>query len=145
MSGLGFDDAAPGVISAKTHAYIDYVHAATNILVGFLLRNKNKAASNAAFALGASVLVNSLNTDYPLGVFRLYSFKVHGMQDYGVAAASAAIPAMCGFASEPEAIYFYVQGAAETTIAALTNYDDKTGAEHAHGDAVQPFTQSRAA
>lgn len=145
MSGLGFDDAAPGVISSTTHAYIDYVHAATNILAGFLFRRKNKAASNAAFALGVSVLVNSLNTDYPLGVFRLYSFKVHGWQDYGVAAASAAIPALCGFASEPESIYFYAQGAAESTIAALTNYDDRTGEKKSHSVLPEPFTSSRAA
>ncbi len=145
MSGLGFDDEVPGVISATTHAYIDYVHAATNFLVGFLFRNKNKAASNAAYALGASVLINTLNTDYPLGVFRLYSFRVHGVQDYGVAAASAAIPALFGFAGEPEAIYFYVQGAAESTIAALTNYDDNTGEKKSHSVLPEPSSSSRAA
>lgn len=30
MAGLGFDNAMPTVISAKTHSVIDYVHVATN-------------------------------------------------------------------------------------------------------------------
>jgi hypothetical protein len=145
MSGLGFDDEVPGVISATTHAYIDYVHAATNFLFGFLFRNSNKAASNAAFAIGASVLINTLNTDYPLGIFRLYSFRVHGVQDYSVAAASGLIPALCGFAGEKEAIYFYAQAAAESTIAALTDYNDSTGEQKSHTVLPEPFSSSRAA
>ena len=44
----------PKVISAKTHGVIDYVHAGTNLVVGGLLRRRNRRASNAAFALGAS-------------------------------------------------------------------------------------------
>ena len=76
MAGLAFDDKMPRVISAKTHAVIDYIHAATNIAAGFAFRKRSRKASNAAFMLGAGVLANALMTDYPLGVFRLYSFKV---------------------------------------------------------------------
>jgi hypothetical protein len=130
MAGLGFDDALPRVIDAKTHAIIDYIHAGTNFLAGVLFRrNGNTRASNAAFALAASVLFNALMTDYPLGVFRVYSFKVHGIQDYGVAAASAAMPALLGIHDTPEAKYFYAQGAGETAIAGISDYSDQRGSE----------------
>jgi len=128
MAGLIIDDRMPRVISAKTHGVIDYIHAATNIIAGFAFRKRNKKASNAAFALGASVLANALMTDYPLGVFRLYSFKVHGILDYGVAATSTALPEMLRLRNNSApAQYFYGQGAGETVIAGISDYDDKTG------------------
>src|ERR1700741_4553291 len=77
----------PKVISARTHAVIDYLHAGTNFVAAALLWKRNRRAAVGALALGAGVLGNALMTDYPLGVFRLYSFKVHGLLDYGVAAA----------------------------------------------------------
>ena len=126
MAGLGFDDEAPGIINAKTHSVIDYVHVATNFAVAALLWNRNRKAAYAAAGLGAVVLGNTLMTDYPLGVFRLWSFKVHGIQDYTGAAASAALPGLLGFAGEPEAWFFHLQGAAETAIAALSDYSDET-------------------
>jgi hypothetical protein len=131
MAGLGFDDGMPRVIPAKTHAVIDYVHVATNFVAALLFRRRrNRAASNAALVLGAAVLGNALMTDYELGVFRLYSFKVHGMLDYGVAAASAAIPALLDIADTPEAAYFFAQGAGEGVIAGISDYSDNSGAEH---------------
>jgi hypothetical protein len=130
MSGLGFDNEVPGLIPAKTHAVIDYVHVATNLVAAALLGRKNRAAGWAAFGLGMGVLANSLLTDYPGGVFRAYSFRVHGMLDYGTAAASSVLPALLGFPGEAESTYFYIQGAGETGIAALTDYDDNTGAQN---------------
>ena len=126
MAGLRFDDAVPGVISAKTHSVIDYVHVATNFTVAALLWKKNRAAAWAAAGLGTGVLFNALMTNYPLGVFRVWSFKVHGAQDYGAAAASAALPTLLGFADEPEAWFFHLQGVSELGIAATSDYADRT-------------------
>ena len=92
----GIVNGGPKVISARTHAVIDYIHAGTNFVAGALFWKRNKGAAIGAFALGAGVLANALMTDYPLGVFRLYSFKVHGLLDYGVAAASGFMPEMTG-------------------------------------------------
>ena len=132
MAGLVIDRAMPKVISAKTHGIIDYVHAGTNFLVGSLfLRRGNKGAAIGAFALGASVLANALMTDYPLGVFRLYSFKKHGLLDYGVAGASAAMPKMIGGEDSAANTFFRVQGTGEALIAGLTNYADKSGSRRA--------------
>jgi hypothetical protein len=132
MAGLGVDDALPRVISSKTHAVIDYIHAGTNFIVGAIFRKNNRRASNAAFALGAGVLANALMTDYELGVFRLYSFKVHGILDYGVAATSAAMPVLLGIQDTGAADFFFAQGGGETVIAGISDYDDNSGAKREH-------------
>ena len=129
MAGLGFDDKMPRLVSAKTHAVIDYLHVATNFVAAAMFFRKNKPAGIGAAILGASVLANALMTDYELGVFRLYSFKVHGMLDYGVAATSALIPTLFGITDTPEAKFFHIQGGAETLAAGVSNYDDDSGAE----------------
>lgn len=128
MAGLKFDDFFPRVISSRSHGIIDYIHAGTNLLAAALFARNNKRAAGAAFALGASVLANALMTDYELGVFRLYNFKVHGALDYGVAGASALMPKLLQLEGSPEAKYFYIQGAGETAIAGMTDYDDRSGA-----------------
>lgn len=145
MAGLKFDDAFPKVISAKTHSILDYIHAGTNFAVAALFRRRNRRASNAAFALGASVLANALMTDYPLGVFRLYSFKTHGILDYGVAAASAALPSLLGIEDTSEAGYFHAQGAGETLIAGLSDYSDTSGSRRHRRQVRQLFQRRRAA
>lgn len=118
----------PKVISPRTHGVIDYAHAGTNFLAAALLRRSNRRASNAAFALGASILANALMTDYPLGIFRRYSFRVHGALDYGIAAASASMPKLVGFDDQPEARFFKWQGTGESVVAAMTDYNDIRGA-----------------
>ena len=118
----------PKVISPKTHAVIDYVHAGTNFVAGALLRRRSPRASNAAFALGAGILLNALMTDYPLGVFRRYSFRVHGGLDYGLAAASASMPKLLAIEDRPEARFFRWQGTGEGVVAAMTDYGDTAGA-----------------
>jgi len=129
MAGLKFDDSMPRVLSSKTHSIIDYIHVATNLVAGVLFWKRNKRAAAGAFMLGGTVLANSLMTDYELGVFRLYSFKVHGILDYAAAASSAAMPSMLGFTDSKEATYFYAQGGGESLIAGISDYDDNSGAE----------------
>lgn len=124
---------APKVISPRTHGIIDYANAGANILAGILFRRAGKPrSSNAAFALGAGILANSLMTDYPLGVFRRYSFRVHGALDYGISAASAAMPKLLGIEDEPEERFFSWQGTAEGIVAAMSDYTDTTGARRRH-------------
>src|SRR5579859_7370610 len=128
MPRLLMDLLLPKVISPKAHGIIDYVHAGMNLTAGALLRHRNRRASNAAYALGASIFANALMTDYPLGVFRRYSFRVHGALDYGIAAVSASMPKLLGIEDQPEAHFFKWQGRGESVIAALTNYNDTRGA-----------------
>jgi hypothetical protein len=68
-------------------------------------------------------------TDYELGVFRKWNFRVHGALDYGVAATSAMLPALLRLEEDSaEARYFYAQGAGETVIAGISDYEDESGA-----------------
>ena len=129
MSGLKFDKKMPKVISAKKHAIIDYVHVATNMVVAAMFYRRNKRAGLGAFFLAGSVLANALMTDYEYGVFRLYSFKVHGLLDYGVAAASAVMPEILDLSHTSEGRFFQLQGAGESLIAGITDYDDDSGAQ----------------
>jgi hypothetical protein len=118
---------APKVISPKAHGIIDYIDAGTSFVAGAILRRRNPRASSAAIALGASILANALMTDYPLGVFRRYSFRVHGALDYGIAAASTSMPRLLGIKGEPEARFFKWQGTGEGVISAMTDYSDARG------------------
>src|SRR5438270_5753504 len=128
MSGLGFDDFVPPVISSKTHAIIDYIHAATNFAAALMFYKRGDSrAGHAATALGASVLTNALMTDYEYGVFRVWSFKTHGILDYGVAAASAAFPKLLDIDEAPDSAFFYTQGEGETLIAGISDYNDNSG------------------
>ncbi|HZR55862.1 MAG TPA: hypothetical protein VFA74_03240 [Terriglobales bacterium] len=130
MAGLFVDNFFPRLVSAKTHGIIDYIHASTNFVAAAIFRGTDKRGSNAALALGVSVLANALMTDYPLGVFRVYSFKTHGILDYGVAAASAAFPTLLGIKSSSQRKYFHMQGAGETLIAGVSDYSDNSGKRH---------------
>src|SRR3954465_5310211 len=128
MSGLKFDDFVPGVISQKTHSVIDYIHAGTNFVAAAIFYKRgNSRAGHAAAALGAGVLMNALMTDYEYGVFRKWSFKTHGILDYGVAATSAMLPKLLDLDEAEDAAYFYAQGGGETLIAGISDYNDDSG------------------
>ena len=130
MAGLGFDNFFPRVISSKTHGIIDYIHAGVNFAAGAMfLKRGSKGAAIGAFALGGNVLMNALMTDYEYGVFRKWDFKVHGLLDYGVAAASSVMAPALGAGDTAAKSFFYGQGVAETMTAGLTDYDDDSGAE----------------
>lgn len=140
MAGLVIDRKMPKVISAKTHGIIDYIHAGTNFLAGAMFfRSGNKGAGIGAMALGAGILANALMTDYPLGVFRLYSFEKHGFLDYGVAGASAMMPKLVGSRDSAASTFFHVEGSGEAVIAGLTNYKDKSGSRRARRGAMKVF------
>ncbi len=95
----------PKVIGPKTHGMIDYGHAAFFFGVALLCRRSNKPAALAALGTGALVLVQSLLTDYLLGVKPVISFETHGKMDAAFASASWAIPRTLGFNGTPAAKY----------------------------------------
>jgi hypothetical protein len=69
-------------------------------------------------------------TDYPGGIWRVISFKGHGVafKGHGVADAMQAAlaglgPALFGFANDPEARFFYGQAASEVGVIATTDWN----------------------
>jgi len=89
--------------------------------------------------------MNTLMTDDEYGVFRAWSFKTHGILDYGVAATTTAFPKILDIEGTPEATYFYAQGGGETAIAGMSDYNDNSGSRHQLGSANQRYRGRRAA
>lgn len=110
-------------ISPTMHGVIDYAHAAFFLATGLLLWKRNKRASVAALGTGGFILVQSLLTDYPLGVTPAISFELHGQMDKGFAALSPVIPKLAGFDDTREANIFRINGLAEAGVVAMTDFD----------------------
>ncbi|MBV8051846.1 MAG: hypothetical protein JOZ80_11695 [Acidobacteriaceae bacterium] len=131
-----FRDIFPNIIPAKAHSVIDYAHVGGNLVAAAIMRKNNPAAANAAIGLAVAGLLNAVLTEYPFGLFRLYSFRAHGVVDYGIVAATEMIPKMFKFADEREARYFRVLAAGELLIVELSDYGDVSGsvrARNQHG------------
>ena len=113
----------PAVISPAQHAVLDYGVAATFIGVGLALADRHRPAATLAFLNGAMVLGMSMLTDYPGGLYRKLSFKGHRTGDIMQAALAALGPVLFGFATEPEAKYFYGQALSEAGVIAATDWN----------------------
>ena len=113
----------PAVISPAQHAVLDYGVAATFIGMGLALADRHRPAATLAFLNGAMVLGMSMLTDYPGGLYRKLSFKGHRTGDIVQAALAAVGPALFGFATEPEAKYFYGQALSEAGVIAATDWN----------------------
>lgn len=112
----------PKPITPGVHAILDYGVAATYLTVGMRLMSRHRTAAALAFVNGALVLGLSMLTDYPGGVWRVISFKSHGVADAMQAGLAAAGPALLGFAGDPEATFFYGQAASEVGVIAATDW-----------------------
>jgi hypothetical protein len=100
--------------------------------MAFLCRKSNRPAALAALITGSFVLVESLMTDYPLGVFRVLPFRTHGRMDAGFAASSPVMPRVFGFSGTPAARVFQGNGIVEAAVVGLTDFSS----EHARAEAA---------
>lgn len=117
--------ASLNLIDSKTHGIVDYCHAAFFFTVGFICLRSNKRAAAASLATGSFVLVQSLLTDYPVGVNRVLPFATHGSIDAIFAASSWLVPHLFGFAGTAPAHIFDGNSIVEATAVALTDWDSK--------------------
>jgi len=117
--------AVPKVFGPRGHAIMDYVTAGTFLAAGVGLRRRNHPAANCAFANGAAILGMSMLTDYPGGLWRVISFRTHGVLDALQAAMVAVSPALLGFAREPEGQFFHGQAALEAGVIAATDFSGR--------------------
>jgi hypothetical protein len=116
-------EGVPKFIDARGHAVLDYLTAGTFFALGFSMLGRHSRAAGLAFANGASVLLVSLMTDYPGGLFRTMSFRTHRTMDIIQAGMAAAGPAVLGFAGDPEAQAFHGQALLESGVIAATDWD----------------------
>jgi hypothetical protein len=120
---MKFPENIPKIFDAKGHAVMDYVTAGMFFALGFAFRGRHDRASTLAFVNGASVLMLSMLTDYPGGIWRTLSFKTHRTVDMLQAGMSALGPTLLGFAGDPEAQAFHGQALLESGVIAATDWD----------------------
>jgi hypothetical protein len=110
----------PKVISPRGHAIADYLVAGSFFVFGALVWGRNKRAAIAAFGSGALATANSMLTDYPGGVAKLFDFETHCQNDMALAGLTAMKPTLLFFRDEPEAWFFRGQAVLETAIVGMT-------------------------
>ena len=119
----GLTENVPKPITPGVHAVLDYGVASTYLAMGTQLAKRHPRAAALAFLNGALVLGLSMLTDYPGGVWRVISFKSHGVADAMQAGLAGFGPVLFGFAGDPEAAYFYGQAASEVGVIATTDWN----------------------
>jgi hypothetical protein len=115
--------AARKAISPGQHAVLDYGVASFYLGLAAKYRDQHRAASGLALTNGLMVLGLAMMTDYPGGVFRTLSFKMHRTMDWIQAGVAGFGPVLLGFAGDPEARPFYSQAMSEVGVIAATDWD----------------------
>jgi hypothetical protein len=118
-------------LDARTHGLIDYCHVTVFLGMALLCRKSNPRAAAAALLTSSFVLAESLLTDYPLGVAKVFSFTTHGRIDAALAASSPLIPRLLGFSHTPAAKVFQAKSLIACSVVGLTDFDSRRAREEA--------------
>jgi hypothetical protein len=120
------------VLSARIHGYLDFVLIAI-LVIGPFAVGLGGTPALIAWLLAAAHLIVTLATRFPMGVWRVIPFVVHGLIELAVAAFFAALPFTAGYSPGSPARRFYVTMAALVfLIWVLTDYRrEESGLESA--------------
>lgn len=119
----------PKVIDARKHGIIDYCHAAFFLGMAYMCRKSEPRAALAALFTGSFVLVQSLLTDYPLGVKKVIPFRVHGQMETAFAASSFMVPKVFGFSDSSAASVFRANSFVEGAVVGATDFNSERARE----------------
>jgi hypothetical protein len=110
-------------LPAWFHAIADYAVGVLLIVVA-LADNGSDGAKATGVVVGAVVLLVSMATRYPLGVFKVLPFTIHSAGDYLAAALLIAAPFALNFADAESgmAAFYVVMGVAVLAVSLVTNY-----------------------
>ncbi|HZP30078.1 MAG TPA: hypothetical protein VFC99_14070 [Acidimicrobiia bacterium] len=124
-------------LPAWFHAIADYAVGALLIVVPIVAGGSDEAVATG-IVVGAVVLLVSMATRYPLGVFKVLPFTVHSAGDYLAAALLIAAPFALSFdGSDSGLSAFYVAaGLAVLAVSLVTNYQYSPKRNLAHGSTV---------
>ena len=111
------------LLPAWFHAVADYAVGLGLIIIAIAVGGSGKAVA-AGVVVGATVLVVSMFTRYPLGVAKVLPFTVHSAGDYLAATLLVVSPFALSFdGSESGLTVFYiVAGLAVLAVSLITNY-----------------------
>ena len=110
-------------LPAWFHAIADYAVGALLIVVA-VAAGGSKGAVGTGIVVGATVLLVSMLTRYPLGVVKVLPFPVHSGGDYLAAALLLTAPWVLNFSSGDAGltVFYVVAGAAVLLVSLITNY-----------------------
>jgi len=117
----------PKVASPQTHSMLDYAMASVFFVAGGWFWKRNRRASVAAFANGGVIAAVALATNYPGGVRKKISYRMHGGIESVLPAVTASLPSIGGFSEKKEAQFFSIMAIATVAVAALTKFEQNKG------------------
>jgi hypothetical protein len=105
------------------HAVADYAVGAGLIIIALAVGGSGKAVA-AGVVVGATVLLVSMLTKYPLGVAKVLPFTVHSAGDYLAAALLLVAPFALNFHNSDTGLtaVYIVAGIAVLGVSLITNY-----------------------
>lgn len=125
-------------LNPKVHGYLDYAVILLLFIAPSLFNFVGEAAT-VSYVLGVVYLGMVLATAYPLGIFKLIPFTVHGAVELILSPLLIAMPWLAGFSYDSSARYFYVAaGIALFFVWLVTDYKaadityGKRGADMGH-------------
>jgi len=124
------------VLPAWLHAIADYAVGAVLILAALIVGG-SAGAVGTGVVVGATVLVVSMITRYPLGVIKILPFQVHSAGDYLAAVLLLAAPFALHFRHSDSglAALYVVAGIAVLAVSMITNYQYRPSTDAASGSA----------
>ncbi|MDQ1434777.1 MAG: hypothetical protein QOF59_1593, partial [Actinomycetota bacterium] len=111
------------LLPAWLHAIADYAVGAGLIIIALAVGGSGKAVA-AGVVVGATVLLVSMLTKYPLGVAKVLPFTVHSAGDYLAAALLLVAPFALNFRSSDTGLtaVYIIAGIAVLGVSLITNY-----------------------
>jgi hypothetical protein len=111
------------LLPAWLHAVADYAVGLSLIVVAVVAGGEGKAVAPGV-VVGAVVLIVSMLTRYPLGVFKVLPFTVHSAGDYLAAALLIVSPFALDFHNTATGLtaFYIVAGIAVLAVSMITNY-----------------------
>jgi hypothetical protein len=111
------------LLPAWFHALADYAVGGLLIVVAIAVGG-SAGAIGTGIVVGATILVVSMLTRYPLGVVKVLPFPVHSGGDYLAAALLLVAPWALNFSSGDTGLtaFYVAAGAAVLLVSLVTNY-----------------------
>ena len=111
------------LLPAWLHAVADYAVGLGLIIIAIAVGGSGKAVA-AGVVVGATVLIVSMFTRYPLGVAKVLPFTVHSAGDYLAAALLVLSPWVLNFHDTDGGLtaVYVIAGIAVLAVSLVTNY-----------------------
>jgi hypothetical protein len=111
------------LLPAGLHAVADYAVGSALIIIALVVGGSSGAVATGV-VVGATVLLVSLITNYPLGAVKILPFQVHSAGDYLAAALLLAAPFTLHFNHGDTGLtaVYIVGGLAVLGVSLVTNY-----------------------